>query len=130
MAGRSTWGGTGRYSLTMALRPVVVVLRCDEGTRRCRLSTGGPAVPPSLATAGTPGIALSMCAAAGSTCAPSRRALFRQLGVDLRSGQHPRARTVPGSLSAVLGATRPVHAVRRRPVCQSLGDGLHAISAR
>ena len=38
---------------------------------------------------------------------------------DLRSGQHPRALTVPGSLPAVLGATRPVHAVRSGQVCQT-----------
>ncbi len=53
--------------------------------------------------------------------------LFRRLGGDLRSGQHPRALTVPGSLPAVLGATRPVHALRSRQVCQRALGGPNPI---
>ncbi len=83
-----------------------------EGTRRSASAPAAPAVPPSLA-ARCCWAALSCVTAAGSTCrSPGGRALFRRLRGDLRSGQHPRAHTVPGSLSAVLGATRPVHAVR------------------
>ena len=58
-----------------------------------------------------------------------RVTLFRRLRGDLRSGQHPRALTVPGSLPAVLGATRPVHALRWPRFCQTGRARLIPVSA-
>ena len=68
----------------------------------------GAAGPPTLSST-----------AAGSTCLPRGAGALPAARGDLRSGQHPRALTVPGSLPAVLGATRPVHAVRSGQVCQT-----------
>ena len=110
-------GACTRSRLVLVGRPSAGSTAAAEGTRPAVCA--GPAVPPSLA-ARCCRAAHSWCTAAGST-RPTRagRALFRRLRGDLRSGQHPRALTVPGSLPAVLGATRPVHAVRSRPVCQT-----------
>ena len=113
-AGRPAGGRVGTRSRGF-LRPRLCPCGA-EGTRPGRRRAGPlPRYHPPWRSGGA-GPSTRAVTAAGSTRRPRGvRALPAAQG-DLRSGQHPRAHTVPGSLLAVLGATRPVHAVR---CCQS-----------